>query len=71
MAGGRVPLSGRASELAEPAPQQRRAPDARQVQLKDQIPCGFTLDNDVTGSTDGAVLHLKGTLTIIGTSFNC
>jgi len=41
------------------------------VQLKDQIPCGFTLDNDVKGSTDGSVLHLKGTLTIIGTSFNC
>lgn len=42
-----------------------------QVQLKDQIPCGFTLDNDVKGSTDGGVLHLKGTLTIKGTSFNC
>jgi hypothetical protein len=42
-----------------------------QVQLKDQIPCGFTLDNDVTGSDDGRVLHLKGTLTIKGTAFNC
>jgi len=42
-----------------------------QVQLKDQVPCGFTLDNDVTGATDGAVLHLKGTLTIIGGTFNC
>ena len=41
------------------------------VQLKDQVPCGFTLDNDVTGATDGAVLHLKGTLTIIGGTFNC
>jgi len=42
-----------------------------QVQVKDQIPCGFTLDNDVTGATDGAVLHLTGTLTIIGGDFNC
>ena len=42
-----------------------------QVQLKDQVPCGFTLDNDVTGATDGAVLHLSGTLTIIGGVFDC
>lgn len=42
-----------------------------QVQLKDQVPCGFTLDNDVKGSSDGRILHLKGTLTIIGTAFNC
>jgi len=42
-----------------------------QVQLQDQVPCGFTLDNDVTGSTDGAVLHLSGTLTISGGVFNC
>ena len=42
-----------------------------QVQLKDQIACGFTLDNDVTGATDGAVLHLTGTLTIIGGTFGC
>lgn len=45
-----------------------------QVHMKDvqgaQIPCGFSLDNDVTGS-DGGVLHLKGTLTIVGTPFNC
>jgi hypothetical protein len=41
------------------------------VHLKDQIPCSFTLDNDVTGSSDGRVLHLKGTLTIIGGAFNC
>jgi hypothetical protein len=32
-----------------------------------QIPCRFTLDNDVTGS-GGGVLHLKGTLTIVGTA---
>jgi hypothetical protein len=42
-----------------------------QVALKDLIPCGFTVDNDVTGSTDGAVLHLSGTLTIHGGSFEC
>jgi len=42
-----------------------------QVQLKDQIPCGFTLDNDLTGSTDAGVLHLSGTLTIHGGVFNC
>jgi len=42
-----------------------------QVQLTNQIPCGFTLDNDVTGATDGAVLHLKGTLTIHGGVFAC
>ena len=42
-----------------------------EVQLKDQIPCGFTLDDDVTGATDGAVLHLSGTLTIIGGTFAC
>jgi len=44
-----------------------------QVHMKDasgtQLPCGWTLDNDVTG-TDG-VLHLKGTMDIIGTVFDC
>ena len=34
------------------------------------LPCSFTLDNDVTGS-DSTVLHLKGTLTIIGTIWDC
>jgi len=34
------------------------------------LPCSFTLDNDVTGS-DGTVLHLKGTLTIRGTIWDC
>ena len=42
-----------------------------QVQLKDQVPCGFTLDNDLTGSTDGGVVHLSGTLTIHGGVFEC
>lgn len=42
-----------------------------QVQLKDEVPCAFTLDNDVTGSTDGGVVHLKGTLTIHGGVFGC
>jgi hypothetical protein len=44
-----------------------------QVHMKDasgtQLPCGWTLDNDVTGS-DG-VLHLKGTMDVIGTVFDC
>ncbi len=45
-----------------------------QVHMKDasgtQLPCGWTLDNDVTGS-DGVVIHLKGTMDIIGTVFGC
>ena len=44
-----------------------------QVHMKDaggtQLPCGWTLDNDVTGS-DG-VIHLKGTMDIIGTVWGC
>lgn len=44
-----------------------------QVHMKDasgtQLPCGWTLDNDVLGS-DG-VIHLKGTMDIIGTVFDC
>ncbi len=34
------------------------------------LPCSFTLDNDVTGG-EGTVVHLKGTLTIIGTIWEC
>jgi hypothetical protein len=34
-----------------------------------QLPCGWTLDNDVTG-TDG-VIHLKGTMDVIGGPFDC
>jgi hypothetical protein len=45
-----------------------------QVHMKDasgtQLPCGWTLDNDVTGS-DGVVIHLKGTMDIVGTPFDC
>jgi len=45
-----------------------------QVHMKDasgtQLPCGWTLDNDVTGS-DGVVLHLKGSMDVIGTAFEC
>jgi hypothetical protein len=45
-----------------------------QVHLKNvggvDLACSFTLDNDVTNS-DGEVLHLKGSLTIIGTIWNC
>ncbi len=44
-----------------------------QVHMKDasgtQLPCGWTLDNDVTG-TDG-VIHLKGTMDVIGTIWGC
>ena len=36
-----------------------------QVHMKGPIPCGFTLDNDLTGS-DGKVLHLKGEMAVIG-----
>lgn len=45
-----------------------------QVHMKDasgtQLPCGWTLDNDVTGG-DGSVLHLKGTMDVSGTVFGC
>jgi hypothetical protein len=45
-----------------------------QVHLKNvqgaDLPCAFTLDNDLTG-TNGTVVHLKGDLTIIGTPFDC
>ena len=44
-----------------------------QVHMKDaggtQLPCGWTLDNDLTG-TDG-VIHLKGTMDVIGTVWGC
>jgi len=44
-----------------------------QVHMKDasgtQLPCGWTLDNDVTG-TDG-VIHLKGTMDVVGTVWGC
>ena len=44
-----------------------------QVHMKDasgtQLPCGWTLDSDVTG-TDG-VIHLKGTMDVIGGPFEC
>jgi hypothetical protein len=44
-----------------------------QVHMKDaggtQLPCGWTLDNDVTGS-DG-VIHLKGTMDVHGTVWDC
>ena len=41
-----------------------------QVHMKDQIPCGFTLDNDLTGS-DGKILHLKGEMNVVGGAFQC
>jgi len=42
-----------------------------QVVLTNEIPCGFALDNDLTGSTDGGVVHLSGTLMIRGGVFEC
>jgi hypothetical protein len=41
-----------------------------QVHMKDEIPCGFTLDNDLTGS-DGTILHLKGEMNVVGGSYAC
>ncbi len=41
-----------------------------QVHMKDQIPCGFTLDNDLTGS-DAKILHMKGTMDVVGGAFEC
>ena len=41
-----------------------------QVHMKDQIPCGFTLDNDLTGS-DGKILHLKGEMDVVGGPYAC
>ncbi len=41
-----------------------------QVHIKNDAPCGFTLDNDVTGS-DGTVLHLKGDMAVVGGSYQC
>jgi hypothetical protein len=38
-----------------------------QVTSKNNAPCGFTLDNDVTGG--GQTVHLKGTMTIEGGAF--
>lgn len=38
--------------------------DVRDIQGA-QLVCSFTLDNDLTGA-DGSVLHLTGTLTIVG-----
>jgi hypothetical protein len=41
-----------------------------QVKMTGPIPCGFTLDNDLTGS-DGKVLHLKGEMAVVGGAFQC
>jgi hypothetical protein len=41
-----------------------------QVHMKDQLPCGFTLDNDLTGS-DGKILHMKGSMDVVGGAFAC
>lgn len=69
LADGAISFSSGAPELSSGS----YSGTGAQVHLKDvqgaMLPCSFTLDNDVTG-TDG-VIHLKGTLTIIGTPFNC
>ena len=65
---GSITFTSGAPELSQNA---RYEGTGAQVVLKDEVPCAFTLDNDVTGSTDGGVVHLKGTLTIHGGVFNC
>jgi hypothetical protein len=68
---GTITFSTGAPEISAGQPYRGKG---AQVHIKDvqgvQLPCSYTLDNDVTGS-NGAVLHLKGTLTITGTPFNC
>jgi hypothetical protein len=68
LADGSITFTSGASELSGNAVYKGTG---AQVRLVDQIPCGFTLDNDVTGSDDGRVLHLKGTLTIHAGLYNC
>jgi len=65
---GSITFTSGAPELDQNA---RYEGSGAQVQVKDDVPCAFTLDNDVTGSTDGGVVHLKGSLTIHGGAFNC
>jgi hypothetical protein len=70
LADGSIVFSSTAPELTVISYQGTGA----QVHMKDvsgtQLPCGWTLDNDVTGS-DGVVIHLKGSMDIIGTVFEC
>jgi hypothetical protein len=68
---GSITFSSGAPELSGSSP---FTGTGAQVHMKDasgtQLPCGYTLDNDVTGS-DGTVLHLKGSMDISGTVFGC
>jgi hypothetical protein len=68
---GSITFSTGATELSKDSP--FRGTGA-QVHSKNvggaDLPCSFTLDNDLTGSA-GGVLHLKGTMTITGTPFEC
>jgi hypothetical protein len=68
---GSITFSSGAPELSGGSP---FTGTGAQVHMKDasgtQLPCGYTLDNDVTGS-DGTVLHLKGSMDISGTVFGC
>lgn len=71
LADGSITFSSGAPELSAGQP---FTGTGAQVHMKNvggaDLPCGFTLDNDLTGS-NGGVLHLKATLTVIGTPFNC
>ena len=68
---GSITFSSGASELSGESPFHGTG---AQVHPKNvggaDLPCSFTLDNDLTGS-GGGVLHLKGTMTITGTPFEC
>ena len=69
LADGSITFTSGASELKSGSYKGTGA----QVHMKNasgtQLPCGWTLDNDVTGS-DG-VIHLKGTMDITGTVWEC
>ena len=65
LADGTITFSTGAPEIS--AGQPYRGTGA-QVEIKNDAPCSFTLDNDVTGS-DGTVLHLTGAMSISGGVF--
>ena len=64
---GSISFSTGAPEISAGAPYNGTG---AQVKMKDQIACGFTLDNDLTGS-DGKVLHMKGEMALSGGTFEC
>jgi hypothetical protein len=69
LADGSITFTSGASELKSGSYKGTGA----QVHMQDAggtpLPCGWTLDNDVTG-TDG-VIHLKGTMDVHGTIWGC